>query len=119
LVELAWDKPVLTVYHENNEHPEREAFAIIKAKKLVLNQLERGGFSGNVEGFFCLMGDADELKSNQKYIVCWFDDKVDDFYEGFRRLSGVTFPSGVNYSLDKRNKRTYNAEFQAKYAKLK
>lgn len=68
---------------------------------------------------FCLMGDVDQVQSKNKYVICWFDDAVDDFYEAFRRLSGVTFPSGVSCSMDKRNKRTYNAVFQAKHGKLK
>ena len=65
------------------------------------------------------MGDVDQVQYKNKYFVCWFDDAVDDFYEAFRRLSGVTFPSGVSGSMDKRSKRTYNAFFQAKHSKLK
>lgn len=117
--EHVFNKPVLSFYRENNEQPETEAFAVIKAKKLSITQTEKGTFNGSINDFFCLMGDIDQVQSTNSYIVCWFDDQVDDFYEAFRRLSAVTFPSQLAYSLDKRNKRTYNTVFQAKHAKLK
>ncbi len=117
--EFLWNKPVLSLYHENNEQPEREAFAVIKAKKLTVSKLENGEFKGNVTDFFCLMGDVDQVNSASKYVICWFDDSIEDFYSGFRRLSNVTFPNVVNFTVDKRDKRTYNSVFQAKHAKLK
>ena len=58
------------------------------------------------------MGDVDQVQQCSKYVVCWFDDSIEDFYAGFRRLSGVTFPAGVNFTVDKRNKRTYNTVFK-------
>ncbi len=119
LSEFVWNKPVLSLYRENNEQPEREAFVVIKAKKLVVSTNENGGFVGKIEDFFCLMGDIDEVQSERKYVVCWFDDSVADFYSGFRRLSGVTFPAKLSYTIDKRDKRTYNTDLQAKHAKLK
>jgi len=119
LSEFLWNKPVLSIYRENNEQPETEAFAVIKAKKLAVKQLAEGGFNGSINDFFCLMGDVDQIQPTNKYVVCWFDDEVDDFYVAFRRLTVVTFSSGVSYELDQRNKRTYNALFQAKHGKLK
>jgi hypothetical protein len=119
LSEFIWNKPVLSLYRENNSQPETEAFAVIKAKKITVSESEKAGFNVNIESFFCLMGDIDQIQPANKYVICWFDDKVDDFYEAFRRLSGVTFPAGVSYTMDKRNKRTYNALFQAKHGKLK
>jgi hypothetical protein len=119
LSEFFWNKPTLSFYRENNEQPETEAFAVIKAKKLTVKQLLEGGFNGTIKDFFCLMGDVDQIQPANKYVVCWFDDEVDDFYEAFRRLTGVSFDSGVKYELDKRNKRTYNAVFQAKHGKLR
>jgi hypothetical protein len=112
-----WRKPVLSIYKENNEQPEREAFAVVKAQKLTIS--EKAGFEAKVDDFFCLMGDVDQIQVGKKYVICWFDDSVEDFYSGFRRLSGVTFPEGVTFTVDKRNKRTYNAVLQAKHAKLK
>jgi hypothetical protein len=117
LSEFNWRKPVLSFYRENNEQPEREAFAVVKAQKLTVS--EKGGFEAKIEDFFCLMGDVDQIQPDRKYVVCWFDDSVEDFYAAFRRLSGVTFSSGVKFSVDKRDKRTYNAILQAKHAKLK
>jgi hypothetical protein len=119
LSEFVWNKPVLSLYRENNEQPETEAFAVVKAKKLIVSESEKGGFNGRIEGFFCLMGDVDQVQSANRYVVCWFDDSVDDFYAAFRRLSGVTFPAGVSYTVDKRNKRTYNSVLQAEHAKLR
>ena len=117
--EFIWHKPVLSLYRENNEQPETEAFAVIKAKKLTVSASENGGFNGKIEDFFCLMGDVDQIQSANRYVVCWFDDGVDDFYAAFRRISGVTFPSGVSFTMDKRNKRTYNSVLLAKHAKLR
>ena len=119
LSEFVWNKPVLSLYRENNEQPEREAFAVIKVKKLTVSKSENGDYKGNIADFFCLMGDLDQVGGVSKYVVCWFDDSIEDFYDGFRRLSGVTFPNGVSFTVDKRDKRTYNAAFEAKHAKLK
>jgi len=119
LSEFIWHKPVLSLYKENNEQPEREAFAVIKAKKLTVFKSENGEFKGNLTDFFCLMGDVDQISSVGKYVVCWFDDLIEDFYAGFRRLSSVTFPNGVSFIVDKRDKRTYNTLLEAKHAKLK
>ena len=119
LTEFIWKKPVLSLYHENNEHPEREAFAVIKAKKLIVSKSETGEFKGIISDFFCLMGDIDQMDKSSKYVVCWFDDAIEDFFAGFRRLSGVAFPNGVSFVVDERDKRTYNSVFLAKHAKLK
>jgi len=119
LSELVWNKPVLSFYLENNEQPETEAFAIIKTKKLTVSASENGVFNGEIQNFFCLMGDIDQVQSSSKYVICWFDDSIEDFFAGFRRLSSVTFPNGVSFTVDKRDKRTYNSVFQAKHAKLK
>jgi hypothetical protein len=99
--------------------PEREAFAVIKVKKLTVSKSENGAFKGKIADFFCLMGDVDQVNNASKYVVCWFDDSIEDFYDGFRRLSGVIFPTGVSFIVDKREKRTYNTIFEAKHAKLK
>jgi hypothetical protein len=119
LSEFIWNKPVLSFYRENNSQPETEAFAVVKAKKLIVSESEKGGFNCNIEDFFCLMGDIDQIQPVNKYVICWFDDEVDDFYDAFRRLSGGAFTTGVSFTMDKRNKRTYNAVFQAKHGKLK
>ena len=116
--EFNWDKPVLSFYHENNDQPEREPFAVVKAKKLIVAKTNQGEFNGKIEGFFCLMGDVDQVQPDKRYVVCWFDDSVDDFYEAFRRMSGVTFPTRISFTVDKRDKRTYNTTLQARHAKL-
>ncbi len=67
--EFVWNKPVLSFYRENNEQPETEAFAVIKAKKLVVSASENSGFGGKIEDFFCLMGDIDQVRSREQ-ICC-------------------------------------------------
>ena len=48
LSEFVWNKPVLSLYRENNEQPEREAFAVIKVKKLTVSKSENGDYKGNI-----------------------------------------------------------------------
>ena len=116
--EFNWGKPVLSFYCENNEKHEREPFAVVKAKKLIVTKADQGELSGKIEDFFCLMGDVDQVQPDKHYVICWFDDSVDNFYEAFRRMSGVTFPTSIGSTVDKGNKRTYNTTFQARHAKL-
>ena len=119
---FVWDKPVLTIYKERKQQPEREPFAVVKAKRLSVTKLEDAGVEGNLQDFFALMGNLDYISSkegeNDRYIVCWFDDKEDDFDRAGRRLMGVIFPLGARYVVDDREKRTYNANFKAQYGKL-
>ena len=115
--DFVWNKPTLSFYRENNEQPEREAFAVVKVQKLTVS--ENVGFEAKIVDFFPLMGDVDLIQPDKRYVVCWFDDSVQDFYAGFRRLAGVTFPEKPSYTVDKRDKRTYNATLKAKYAKLR
>ena len=119
LSEFTWIKPVLSFYRENNQQPETEAFVVIKAKELTVLESKNGSFEGKIVDFFSLMGDVDQVDPVGKYVVCWFDDSVEDFHAGFRRLSGVTFPINLSFTVDHRNKRTYNTVFQAKHARLK
>ena len=114
-----WNKPVISLYLENNQQPETEALAVIKASKLTVSESINGEFEGKITDFFSLMGDIDKVNPENRYVACWFDDSVEDFHAGFRRLSGVTFLTKLNFTVDRRNKRTYNANFQAKRAKLK
>jgi hypothetical protein len=117
---LEWKNPTVTFYRERLDKPETEPFAVIKARKIVV-EAEDDGFRGNIVDFFALMGDVDHISSSsvkgQRYVLCWFDDAEDDFGRSFRKLSGVTFPSGLSFTTSD-EKRTYNASFQAKYGKL-
>lgn len=54
-----------------------------------------------------------------RYVLCWFEDKEDDFSKMWRRLTGVTFPNGIALVSEKDDKRTYEAEFEAEKGKLK
>ena len=53
-----------------------------------------------------------------RYIVCWFDDNVDDFHQAGRRLIGVTFPPNMSFTVDERGNRTYNTTFKTEYGLL-
>ena len=121
LLKCVWRKPVLTFYRERFSKPETEAFAVVQAQSLVVSK-DDGKLCCILEDFFPLMGNIDCLSTAEgkadKYVLCWFDDQIEDFGEAFRRLTGVTFPEGVTFMADERGKRTYNAAFVAANGKL-
>jgi len=114
-----WKKPVITFFKERLDKPETEPFAVVKAKSLTLRHgIGGGGFEGEINSSFTLMGDVDTITAPTRYVLCWMDDREDDFKKAWRRLSGVTFPKEVSFKTED-NKRTYEATFRADYAKLK
>jgi hypothetical protein len=117
-----WKKPVLTFYREKYP-PEREPFAVAKSIKLEISKTQENKLTGTIDAFFPLMGNLDCLSSveglTEKYVLCWFDDTVDDINSAFRRVTGVTFSSQVSYVLDEKGKKTYFANFEALSGKLK
>jgi len=123
VLQLVWEKPVITVYRERFGKPEREAFVALKARKLVVSRKEEGDkFNCILEDFFPIMGEIDPVFTKEgkadRYVLCWFDDQEDDFGKAFRRLTGVTFQEGSRCVTDEKGKRTYNANFEAKHGKL-
>lgn len=122
-MKIFWEKPVIVFYRERLEKPETKAMAVIKAKRLeILKENKDSEISGNIDDFFPLMGDIDYVSSESgkfdRYVLCWFDDGEDDFGKSWRRLIGVTFPHGFEFSTDSKGKRTYNASFSANSGKL-
>jgi len=122
-MDFVWNRPVLTFYQERIPF-EKEPFAVVKASKLEISKSEKeGAIKGKIHAFFPLMGNLDCISSgegkNDSYIICWFDDNEEDFNRAYRRLTGVTFPSGVQYMVDAKGKRTYNAAFNAQHGKIK
>jgi hypothetical protein len=120
--ELTWNKPVLCIFKERDVNPEVDPFVVVKAKKLTLKG-QKPKFTGIIEDFFTLMGDADYLTSKEgvadHYVMCWFDDTEPDQSKDLRRLRGMTLKGKVTCELnDKTGKRTYNAAFNAVNAKL-
>lgn len=96
-MELVWEKPVIVFYKERLEKTQRKAFLVVKARRLEISRVEEGAkFKGSVNDFFPFMGDIDYISSkdgiSDRYILCWLDDKKDDFSKAWRRLTGVTFP---------------------------
>jgi hypothetical protein len=69
------------------------------------------------------MGDVDYLSSTEgvsdHYVLCWFDDTIPEMTGDFRKLAGVRFDGNVKLEIGQNGKRTYNATFTAKAAKLK
>lgn len=122
-MELVWEKPVIVFYKERFKKPERKAFAVVRAKRLVISRGEEGAkFRGDIKDFFPFMGDIDCISSTgeiyDRYVLCWQDDKEDDLSKAWRRLNGVTFPAGITFTTDEKGKRTYNANFKAESGKL-
>lgn len=95
----------------------------VKARSLVASKDEKDTkISCNLEDFFPIMGTVDVLLTadgkSDSYVLCWFDDNIDDFGKAFRRLTGVTFPKGIKCETNEKNKLTCNAKFEAKHGKL-
>ena len=122
MVTFVWNKPVLTFYRDRREQPEREPFAVVQTRKLTVTRSESNAIDGEIQDFFGLMGNLDYISSeegkNDRFIVCWFEEKEDDFNKAFRRLGSVKFPITPKYESDERGKRTYNATFTAQFGKL-
>jgi len=121
LTEYVWNKPVVTIFRERLV-PEVEPFVVIKARKLIVNQTN-DSLSGIIEDFFRLMGDVDYLTSpigtNDHYVLCWFDDTIPEMTGDLRKLINVYFNGNIKLEIGQTGKRTYNATFTAKHAKLK
>ena len=81
--ELKWENPVLIFYRERFEKPERKAFTVVKSKKLMIRKTKDDKYSGEIVDFFPLMGDLDYMSTEEgkkdTYVVCWFDDEIEDF----------------------------------------
>jgi hypothetical protein len=118
---LEWKKPTICFYHERFDKPETKPFAVVKAQKITLQVEADEEFNGGIADFFTLCGDVDCISSpngkRDQYILCWFDDNIEDFSKAFRKLRNVTFPSGLSCRTSGR-KRTYSASFQAKSGKV-
>ena len=118
-----WERPVLVFYKERQDKPERKAFAVIKAREFILSRNSNNvEITGEIREFFPLMGDIDIISTKEgkadQYILCWFEDKENDFSKAWRRLTKVTFPKGLTFTTNNKGKRTYNTEFKAKKGKL-
>ena len=128
-MELVWDKPVLVFYEEKLKKPETEPFAVVKAKRLAISMDEEAKkVKGTIDDFIPLMGDIEYISAHtgasNRYIVCWMDDREDDFDKAWRRLSGATFPAALTVKKGRLGKyggrkRTFNAKFEAELGKLK
>ncbi len=121
--ELTWKKPVVCIFKERYPNYEIDPFVVVKARTISISDSAVGKFTGTLQDFFTLMGDADYLATDEgvadHYIMCWFDDTEPDVTKDLRRLRGVTFSAKVTYIGGEAGKRTYNATFTAEQAKLK
>jgi hypothetical protein len=118
---LEWNKPTISIYRERFEKQEDHPFAVIKAEKMSLEGDKEKGFKGRLEGFFSLMGDIDYISTHEGekdlYVLCWFDDQINDFKQASRKLSGTTFLSNKS-SILQDVKKSYTAEFIARSGKI-
>ena len=116
-----WKKPTISVYRERQEPPEKEPFVVLKAQRITLESMEGTGFTGTIDGFFKLMGDIEYISSpvgkKDQYVLCWFDDGIEDFDESFRKLAGVTFPDGIAPILSE-DKELYKVSLQAEQGRI-
>ena len=121
-MQFVWEKPVITGYRERFGKQEKEAFVAVKARKLVVSKKDGAGFKCVLEDFFPIMGDIDCVSTKEgradSYVLCWFDDREDDFAKAFRRLTGVNFKEGIKCVTDEKGKMKCNASFEAKHGKL-
>ncbi len=119
--EFVWKKPVICIFKERNPY-EIDPFVVVKARTISISKPSAGELTGHIQDFFTLMGDADYLSSKEgsedRYVICWFDDTEPDMLKDLRRLRGVTFSPKVTYVMGETGKRTYNATFKAEHAKL-
>jgi hypothetical protein len=124
LSETVWKKPVVCIFKERSaDNWQSDPFVVVKAKQVTVASEGDSKFSGKIEDFFTLMGDADYLSSDEgksdHYVMCWFDDTEPDMTKDLRRLRGVRVNGDVTFrSNDKTHKRTYNASFTAEQAKI-
>jgi hypothetical protein len=122
LAQLIWDKPVLTLYRDRRPIAETMPLAVVQATQLTVTTSEKKTLEGTVDGFFALMGNLDYVSfkggATDKYVLCWFDYKADDFIQGARRLTGVSLSPDMSYTEDERGKRTYKTTFTAEFGKL-
>jgi hypothetical protein len=124
LSENVWKKPVICIFKERSgDHWESDPFVVIKAKHVTVIAGNNPKFSGVIEDFFTLMGDAEYISSPEgkadHYVMCWFDDTEPDMTKDLRRLRGVRFNGEVTHSENpKTHKRTYNGTFTAEQAKI-
>ncbi len=120
--ERVYDKPVVCIFKERDVNPEVDPFVVVKARKMTLNQTRDSKYDCCMQDFFTLMGDADYLSSKEgagdHFVMCWFDDTQPDMTHDLRRLRGVTLKGEAKLSYTESGKRTYNAEFEAKQARL-
>jgi hypothetical protein len=123
-MELFWEKSVIVFYNEKQKEPEREAFAVVKAERLIVRRDDRTKkIRGTIQDFFILMGKVDHISTSGRFILCWMDDREDDISKAWRRLNGVTFPAEPVFTTAGpgkfgEDKRTYNADFEAEQGKI-
>ncbi len=112
--------PTIILFRERADHPEKDPFAVTRAKKIEVEVKTEGGFIGRITNFFPLMGNLDYISSPEgkkdQYVLCWFDDREDDFNTAFKKLTGVKF-SQLS-SVESAEKRIFDISFEALAGKI-
>jgi len=68
---VSMEESVICIFRERNVNPESDPIVVIKARQLTLNTDNNPKYSGAIEDFFTLIGDADQLSSEK--------DKTDQY----------------------------------------
>jgi hypothetical protein len=123
MMQSVWKKPVICIFRERSINPESDPIVVIKARQLTVTTENNSKYFGTINDFFTLMGDTDQLTTEEgktdHYVMCWFDDTEPDMTQDLRRLRGVHFNTNITCNInEKTQKRTYNATFNAEQAKL-
>ena len=120
-MKFVWGDIVINFYRERKETPETRALVAVKAERLEVKKFEEDfEIMGTILNFFILKGDITYFSSKEglsdRYVLCWSDEEENDISVVWRgKINGVTFPTGITFSVEKDGKRLYNAHFQAKY----
>ena len=114
-----WKKAVLTFYREKIPR-ENEPFAVVKSAKLTIQKSSENKLVGKIKDFFVhgYPGTSIVEGITKKYVLCWFDDSLEDMKLSFRRITGVTFITPLSCVLDGKGKKTFSAKFEAIKGKL-
>jgi hypothetical protein len=74
----------------------------------LVSRAEEAPTKGVITDFFPFRGGINYISTEEgsfhRYILCWFEDKEDDFNKAGRRQMGVTFSNGIIFVTDEENK---------------
>ena len=113
-------RPVVQIFLERIDDPQKEPLTVIKCMSdMIIREEENRShlFGGEIQSFFPLMGQLNFLKKqsglSDRYVLCWFDDREEDFNLSWKRLNGVRFSEQPVLISGQKRKPAYNVSFTA------